>query len=70
MSIMISEWLNPVDLDFSLFHYKNQVEQFKDFLCESKWNSLFDNCGKKVIMVKEFPNAILRNPKEFGDIFE
>ncbi|KAG5894109.1 hypothetical protein JTB14_004048 [Gonioctena quinquepunctata] len=70
LGISISEWVNPMDQDFE-YKGTNQVNQFLDFLIESKWNSLFGiNTNKRITLVKDFPNAIVHQPDRFVDILE
>lgn len=70
MSVDLSEWVNPMDQDFEVFRGPNQVTRFAEFLTEAKWNSLFSHGNKKIILVEEFPNALMRSPQEFMNVLE
>ncbi|RZC43154.1 cell cycle checkpoint protein RAD17 [Asbolus verrucosus] len=63
-------WINPIDQNFEIHGGLNQVSRFSEFLMESKWNSLFSKNNKKVILIEEFPNALIRKPEDFAIILE
>ncbi|CAH2001986.1 unnamed protein product [Acanthoscelides obtectus] len=69
LGISVSEWVNPIDQDYEI-KGQNQISQFMEFLGDSKWNSLFDDCAKKITLVKDFPNAVIHRPEQFFDILE
>ncbi|KAJ3644846.1 hypothetical protein Zmor_022547 [Zophobas morio] len=70
LGIDISEWTNPVDQEFDFYRGVNQVTGFTEFLTESKWNSLFSVSDKKIILVEDFPNALVRKSEDFGAVLE
>ncbi|XP_050297927.1 cell cycle checkpoint protein RAD17 [Anthonomus grandis grandis] len=71
MGVEVAEWTNPVDIDYEILRGPGQVTKFLDFFTESKYCSLLSkNDGKKVIIVKDFPNVFVRNPMEFHNILE
>ncbi|XP_057661073.1 cell cycle checkpoint protein RAD17 [Diorhabda carinulata] len=69
LKISISEWVNPIDQEYE-YKGMNQIDQFIEFLSESKYNSLFENSKNRVTLVKDFPNAIIQNPQEFFEVLE
>lgn len=64
----LNEWTNPVDLNFE--SYRKQNDQFREFLFESKYKSLFVKMTKRISLVKDVPNIFVRDPKEFHPILE
>lgn len=71
LNINVSEWVNPIDQDFEICRGPNQVNKFIEFLSETKYASLFDDPGgKKIALVKDFPNAVIHNPDEFFRVLE
>ncbi|KAJ8936004.1 hypothetical protein NQ318_009685 [Aromia moschata] len=71
IGISITEWVNPVDQDYELFRNSGQLNNFMEFLSESKWNSLFDTGNNKnLTLVKDFPNAVIHQPEEFFNVLE
>ncbi|KAL1497407.1 hypothetical protein ABEB36_008384 [Hypothenemus hampei] len=71
LNIEIAEWINPVDIDFDLLKQDSQISMFIEFFNDAKYCSLFNKeGGRKVIIVKDFPNAFLRNPEEFSEVLE
>ncbi|CAH0563960.1 unnamed protein product [Brassicogethes aeneus] len=71
MNITVSEWVNPIDQDYEITRGPNQVTRFIEFLTETKYVSLFDEPNqKKIAIVKDFPNAVLRNTDEFFRVLE
>nr|XP_023027348.1 cell cycle checkpoint protein RAD17 [Leptinotarsa decemlineata] len=70
LGISIVEWINPVDQEFE-YRGTSQIDNFLDFLIESKWNSLFESStNKRITLVKDFPNAVIHRPDRFLDILE
>lgn len=79
--IHIQEWINPVDQEVV---YKlgdqltgdsyncSQVEAFKNFLFKaSRYRSLLEPAGnKRLLMIEDFPNFLLKDPTEFQEILE
>lgn len=76
----ICEWINSTDIENDLFYensenfqrdyvsYANQVTKFKDFLLQtSRFPSLFSK-NKRLILVKDLPNAFLKKTAEFWSI--
>ncbi|CAG9767162.1 unnamed protein product [Ceutorhynchus assimilis] len=70
LNVDVTEWTNPVDLDYEIIRGPGQAAKFLEFFSDSKYPSLFSTNKKKVLIVKDFPNAIVRNPDEFFSILE
>ncbi|XP_018326271.1 cell cycle checkpoint protein RAD17 isoform X2 [Agrilus planipennis] len=70
LDIRISEWVNPVDQDYELSKGPGQSAQFLEFLVQSKYLSLLEDSGKKLTLVEDFPNSVIRKPDEFFTILE
>ena len=78
----VQEWLNSLSDDFipnnedffqQRFYSESQEVKFSDFLFRaSRYNSLcFDEqetCGRKIALVKDFPNFLLREPSKLKDL--
>lgn len=69
LGIAVDEWINPIDQDFEITR-ENQLSQFVDFLIGSKWVSLFQKDNNHITIVKDFPNALLRQPDKFKGVLE
>lgn len=71
LKIDILEWVNPIDSDLD-FWQGGQSAKLLDFLEQSKYKSLIDSeeNEKKVILIEDFPNFVLRNSHEFHNILE
>lgn len=71
MNVTVTEWVNPVDIDFEILRGPGQVEKFSSFFSEGKYSSLFSTGNeKKIFLVKDIPNAFVRNPEEFFNVLE
>lgn len=81
--ISIQEWINPVDQEmvYSLGDQvygqqsfaSSQIDAFKNFLFKaSRYRSLFESndTDKRLLMVEDFPNFLLRDPAVFEEILE
>lgn len=78
----IQEWINPVDQeivyklgdqDYGESNFmSSQVEAFKNFLFKaSRYRSLFEMGGdKRLLMIEDFPNFLLRDTSAFEEILE
>lgn len=67
--VRLEEWINPVDQAFEVT-YENQISKFVDFLVGSKWCSLFEKDNNHITVVKDFPNAIIKQPEQFRGVLE
>lgn len=71
-SIEIREWINPIaqgtgdDGEYG----PSQLSQFLDVISDSKYPSLFDgeNQDKRIVLVEDFPNFVMRNASAFNEI--
>ncbi|KAH1025920.1 hypothetical protein HUJ05_010540 [Dendroctonus ponderosae] len=71
LNIELAEWTNPIDMDYDVMKGSGQVAKFMDFFSESKYCSLFGKGNsKKILLIKDFPNAIIRCPEEFFSVLE
>lgn len=83
MKFTIQEWTNPVDQDMiynlgdQVFGESNfsssQVDAFKAFLFKaSRYRSLFEIAGndRRLLLVEDFPNFLLRDPSALEAILE
>ncbi|XP_035913441.1 cell cycle checkpoint protein RAD17 [Anopheles stephensi] len=86
MNYGISEWTTPVDVDLFLsdgYDFEDNREDrkgrrsqkalFNDFLYKtSRYCSLFSTANEtgRLLLVKDFPNSMLRSPEEFHDSLE
>ncbi|XP_065362925.1 cell cycle checkpoint protein RAD17 [Calliphora vicina] len=80
--INIQEWINPVDQEmiynlgdqvYGQSYVSSQVEAFKNFLFKaSRYRSLLETIAtdKRLLMVEDFPNFLLRDPTVFQEILE
>uniref|UniRef100_A0A1Y9IVK9 AAA+ ATPase domain-containing protein n=1 Tax=Anopheles minimus TaxID=112268 RepID=A0A1Y9IVK9_9DIPT len=81
----VSEWTTPVDVDLFLddrYDFEDRENKkgrrpqkalFDDFLYKtSRYCSLFNTIGEsgKLLLVKDFPNSMLRTPEEFHHSLE
>lgn len=76
----VQEWVNPVDMemvttlgDMNGFpsYTGSQIEAFKNFLWRaSRYKSLFSAGGKRLLIVEDFPNALLSDGPTFASILE
>lgn len=69
IGISISEWTNPVEQEYE-YRGQSQLNQFIEFLVESKWNSLFESESHQVTVVKDFPNVVVHKPELFFEVLE
>ncbi|XP_066261934.1 cell cycle checkpoint protein RAD17 isoform X2 [Euwallacea similis] len=71
LNLDVTEWTNPVDIDYEVFKGPGQVAKFLEFFSESQYCSLFSNrSDKKVLLVKDFPNTFLRKSTEFFEVLQ
>jgi len=74
----ILEWISPVDTteysnnnEFSSNSNnftESQIEKFTQYLFKtSRYNSLFNINGKRLLLVEDFPNIFLKNTEDFLD---
>ncbi|XP_037805815.1 cell cycle checkpoint protein RAD17 [Lucilia sericata] len=80
--INIQEWINPVDQEmvynlgdqvYGQSFVSSQVDAFKNFLFKaSRYRSLLETIAtdKRLLMVEDFPNFLLRDPTVFQEILE
>lgn len=70
LGIEIREWINPIDQATELEWGPSQLSQFLDVISDSKYPSLFgsQNDAKRIVLVEDFPNFLVRNPAEFNQI--
>ena len=80
----ITEWINQVDVEMlddrydfdetnteNFYRYNNQKDLFDDFLYKtSRYCSLFEDCDKRVLIVKDYPNNFLLDPQIFHSSLE
>ncbi|XP_017770429.1 PREDICTED: cell cycle checkpoint protein RAD17 [Nicrophorus vespilloides] len=71
-NIDIQEWINPIDKDFETFKGPGQSVRLQEFLTESKFPSLLTKAStkKKVTLIEDFPNTLLKNTNEFEGILD
>lgn len=71
MNVRVTEWINPVDIDYELLKGPGQIVTFLEFFMESKYNSLFDETNtQKILLIKDFPNIFIKKHEEFFNILE
>lgn len=73
MNIEITEWINPPDVNLDEIGGPGQTVRFTEFLTESsRYPSLFDTAlsNKKIILVEDFPNSLIRNPSDLEPILK
>ncbi|XP_066137493.1 cell cycle checkpoint protein RAD17 isoform X2 [Euwallacea fornicatus] len=71
LNLDVTEWTNPVDIDYEVFKGPGQVAKFSEFFSESQYCSLFSSRNsKKVLLVKDFPNVFLRKSTEFFEVLQ
>ncbi|XP_055370723.1 cell cycle checkpoint protein RAD17 [Condylostylus longicornis] len=74
----ISEWVTPVDIENEMFNAEkfnscreNQLMLFKHFIFQSsRYGALFSDFHKKLLLIEDFPNCIIRHPEELDEILE
>ncbi|KAJ4431376.1 hypothetical protein ANN_19973 [Periplaneta americana] len=72
----IIEWITPVDINSdedkeSWIHPESQVHKFERFLFNTgRYQSILqhENNGKRLILIKDYPNVFLLNPVKLHDI--
>lgn len=63
----VVEWISPIDEEFSR-DSQSQKEKFTEFLFKSsRYGSLFD-VRPRILLVEDFPNAIIDEKQKFFDI--
>lgn len=72
LNIEIIEWINPIDKNYEFEMGPGQTARLLEFLTESKYPSLIQNSKykKKIALVEDFPNSVIRNTSEFHEILE
>lgn len=83
LGMEISEWVNPVDVDLVRYNSgggcdgeentfrENQSDKFYEFLFKSsRYSTIYNIGGKRLLLVEDFPNTYLKNSDEFNEILE
>lgn len=80
LGIEISEWVNPVDVDLIRYNgfdgedstfRENQSDKFYEFLFKSsRYSTIYNIGGKRLLLVEDFPNTFLKNSDEFNEILQ
>lgn len=85
LGMEISEWVNPVDVDLVRYNSgggggydgeettfrENQSDKFYEFLFKSsRYSTIYNIGGKRLLLVEDFPNTYLKNSDEFNVILE
>lgn len=82
MGYDINEWVTPTDVDLCRYskgagydernsYIESQTDQFSQFLFRaSRYNSVFLNQNKRLVLVEDFPNIFLKDADAFNEILE